>query len=130
LEVNGGLNLYALDGSPSDGSDPLGLAFFRGAKPGEAPTFKHKPNEVKIKDGKVQPTHGVSVFDNAQSVESKGFDAHEIDEATIPSTLQVKQRGKDPRHFEIMPKDPMTEEQFAEDLGKIKTKPAMTEKPH
>ena len=51
----------------------------------------------------MKPTHGVSVFDNPQSVSSKGFVPHEVDQATVPDTLQIKQRGADPAHYEIKP---------------------------
>jgi len=46
--------------------------------------------------------------------------------------LQIKQRGNDPKHFEIMPKEPMEPEKFKEDLAKIKTKPpeGINNKPH
>jgi hypothetical protein len=54
------------------------------------------------------------VFDNPQSVSSKGFVPHEVDQATLPKTLQIKQRGSDPAHYEIMPADGanLTPEQF------------------
>jgi RHS repeat-associated protein len=50
-----------------------GRDFFRGAKGADAPSFTPKPNEVKVDPatGTVSPTHGVSVFDNAESVASK-----------------------------------------------------------
>jgi hypothetical protein len=72
-------------------------------------------------DGNVQPTHGLSVFDNEASVTSKGFVAHEIDMSTVPDSLQVIQRGNDPKHFEIVPKKAMSEETFKAELDKIKT---------
>jgi hypothetical protein len=83
-----------------------GTKFFRGAKPGEAPNFTPKPNEFKVDraTGHVKDTHGVSVFDNPESVSSKGFVPHEIDQATIPESLRTIQRGKDPAHYEITPK--------------------------
>jgi hypothetical protein len=49
-------------------------AFFRGAKPGEAPSFSPRPNEFKVDaDGLLKPTHGVSEFDNPTSVTFKGI---------------------------------------------------------
>lgn len=53
--------------------------------------------------GNVQPTHGLSVFDNAESVSSKGFVPNEVDLDSVPDSLQIIQRGKDPTHFEITP---------------------------
>ena len=97
--------------------------FYRGAKPGEAPSFTPKPNEFKVDKatGTVKPTHGVSVFDNAESVSSKGFVPHKIDQSTIPDSLQIIQRGKDPRHFEITPKPGanLTPEQFSKACSQI-----------
>src|SRR6478736_3653175 len=53
LGLNGGFTLFGFGASPANQIDPLGLAFFRGSKSGEDPTFAPKPNETKIKDGKV-----------------------------------------------------------------------------
>jgi RHS repeat-associated protein len=91
LGLNGGFNLFGFGPSPSSDVDPLGLAFYRGAKSDTEPTFSPRPNEVKVRDGKVQPTHGVSVFDNEESVQKKGFEPHEIDESTVPATLKIEQ---------------------------------------
>ncbi len=97
--------------------DPWGLAkFFRGARPGQPPDFTPRHNEFRVDgaSGTVTPTHGVSLFHNPESVSSKGFVPHEIDMATVPDTLQIKQRGADPAHFEIMPANgaKLTPEQF------------------
>ena len=104
--------------------DPLGLVgcFFRGAKPGQEPTFEPRPSEFKVKDGLVQPTHGVSVFDNPTSVSSKGFVPHEVDPATVPESLKIQQRGTDPKHYEIMPREPMPEPDYKGALRQIRTK--------
>jgi RHS repeat-associated protein len=82
-----------------------GPSFYRGAKPGEAPSFEPRPNDFKVDPatGTVKPTHGVSVFDNPGSVTSKGFVPHEVDLWSVPPELQIIQRGADPAHFEIMP---------------------------
>lgn len=81
------------------------VAFFRGAKAGEAPSFVPRPSDFKVdaKSGFVKDTHGVSVFDNPLSVNSKGYVAHLVDKSSIPDSLRVIQRGNDPRHFEIVP---------------------------
>jgi RHS repeat-associated protein len=121
--------------NPHHEIDPLGLApctpgsarevpsFFRGARPSEAPSFVPRPNEFKIDPatGTVRPTHGVSVFDNPQSVSSKGFVPHEVDQSTISGELRVIQRGSDPRHYEIVPQaaTSLTPEQFTELLCRI-----------
>lgn len=82
-----------------------GPSFYRGAKPGEAPSLEPRPNDFKVDaaTGTVKPTHGVSVFDNPGSVTSKGFVPHEVDFASVPPELQIIQRGADAAHYEIVP---------------------------
>lgn len=75
-----------------------------------------------MRDGKVQPTHGVSVFDNPESCSCRGFVPHEIESESVSDNLQIIQRGKDPAHFEITPASSMTEDDYKGALGKIKTK--------
>jgi RHS repeat-associated protein len=84
-----------------------GPRYWRGSRGGQAPDFTPGPNEYRVdpNTGTVKPTHGVSVFDNPESVSAKGFQPHEVDQSTIPDTLQIKQRGTDPHHYEIMPKE-------------------------
>ncbi|WP_369371824.1 RHS repeat-associated core domain-containing protein [Promicromonospora sp. Populi] len=98
-------------------------SFFRGAKPGESPSFAPRPNEFKVdsETGFVRSTHGVSVFDNPQSVSSKNFVPHRIDLSTVPSELNIIQRGKDPRHYEIVPRPGinLTPQQFSACLSRI-----------
>lgn len=105
LGIAGGLTAFGFDGCPTSDVDPLGLStgFFRGGS-----SVEPKPGEYKIKDGLVQPTHGISVFSNPDKTAKWG--THEIE--SIPPELQIKQRGKDPEHYEIMPKEPMSEEQY------------------
>ena len=80
--------------------------YYRGAKPGTNPSFTPRTGDYKIDPvtGFVKDTHGVSVFDNASSVSSKGFVPHQIDMSSVPETLRVIQRGADPRHFEFVPR--------------------------
>lgn len=80
--------------------------YFRGARPGTSPSLVPRPGDFKIDPvtGLVKDTHGVSIFDNAGSVLSKGFEPHQIDLKSMPDTLRIIQRGADPRHFEITPK--------------------------
>ncbi|HYD78256.1 MAG TPA: RHS repeat-associated core domain-containing protein, partial [Paucimonas sp.] len=82
-----------------------GINFFRGAKPGAAPSFVPRENDFKVDPmtGFVKDTHGVSVFDNAASVSSKGFVPHQVDLNSVPDSLRIIQRGADPHHFEIVP---------------------------
>ena len=117
-------NFYAYVSDSNTMVDVFGLSFFRGARSGENVSFTPRPNDYKIdkETGLVKNTHGVSVFDNADSVTSKGFIANEIDMSTVPEDLVIKQRGADPKHYEIMPKDPMTEDSYKKSLSEIKCK--------
>lgn len=80
--------------------------FFRGARPGESPTFAPKPGEFKVdpETGSVLPERGRSVFDNPGSVSSRGFDPYPADSTTIPPELRAIQRGVDLRHYEVVPR--------------------------
>ena len=99
-----------------------GPSFYRGAKPGDAPSFEPRPNDFKVDPatGAVKPTHGVSVFDNPGSVTSKGFVPHEVDLSSVPPELRIVQRGADPAHFEIMPQvgADLTPEQYGSTRGR------------
>jgi RHS repeat-associated protein len=120
--------------NPYSRLDPLGLVggtYYRGSRAGESATFTARPNEFKVdpKTGFVRPTHGVSLFDNVQSIVGKGFTPNEVDPESVPDTLQIKQRGNDPRHYEIMPADnaKLTVEQYQSELARIGVKPSTTE---
>lgn len=88
--------------------------FFRGARAGEVPSFEPRAGEYKInkETGLVQPTHGVSVFNNPDSVSEKGFVPHEVQPDTVLDSLKIEQRGKDPNHYEIMPKEAMSDSDY------------------
>ncbi|WP_299390697.1 RHS repeat-associated core domain-containing protein [Pelagibius sp.] len=98
-------------------------SFYRGAAKGQVPDFKAASREYRVDPttGYVKDSHGVSVFDNPTSVRQKGFEPHEIDLNSIPAELQVKQRGLDPRHYEIRPRPgtKLTPEQYQEKLDCI-----------
>lgn len=98
-------------------------AFFRGARSGEPPSFAPRPNEFKVdrETGFVRDTHGVSVFDNPESVASKGFTPHQIDPSTVPDELRIIQQGQNPHHFEIVPQPGanLTPDGFAACLAQI-----------
>jgi len=44
-------------------------------------------------------THGVSVFNDLNEVTCRGFNAHKIDESSVPDTLKIQQRGQNKKHF-------------------------------
>lgn len=98
-------------------------SFYRGAR-GGGPSFVPKPNDYKVDPttGFVKETHGVSLFNNAGSIESRGFEPHGIDPASVPSTLRVIQRGRDLEHFEIVPAPGanLTPARYGEELSKIR----------
>jgi RHS repeat-associated protein len=83
--------------------------------------FTFKPNDVKLDaNGMVKPTHGVSLFSSAQKIPTK-FTVYRV--TSLPKELQIIQRGKDLQHFEIVPKRPMTPQDFQKALNQIKTEP-------
>ncbi|VWD18344.1 Rhs family protein [Burkholderia lata] len=123
IGLAGGINVFQYAPNPVQWIDPLGLAkYYRGAKAGSKPSFEPRPGEYKVRDGNVQPTHGVSVFDNPESCSCRGFVPHEVDFESVSEDLKIIQRGKDPAHFEIMPANPMAEGGYKSALGKIKVK--------
>ncbi|MFJ2746718.1 polymorphic toxin-type HINT domain-containing protein [Streptomyces sp. NPDC087297] len=97
--------------------------YYRGAK-GDGPSFAPKPNEYKVDPatGFVKETHGVSLFDNPGSITSRGFESHGVNPASMPDTLRVIQRGKDLRHYEIVPAPGanLTPARYVEELSKIR----------
>lgn len=74
-----------------------------------------RADEYKLKDGKVQPTHGVSVYSNAERVRKWG--AYQI--VSVPATLRIIQRGKDPEHFEIVPTEALSAAAFQAALAEV-----------
>jgi len=116
--------------------DPCGLlsSYYRGSKGTDPPHFiandpvyNHKGKQtggdykINKETGNVETTHGVSVFNNPGSVKIKGFTPHEIDKSTFSDKLEIKQRGSDPAHFEIVPKKTMPPAEYKAELAKIKT---------
>lgn len=83
--------------------------------------FIAKLNEVKIdqKTGFIKPTNGISVHLDPNKVRRFGGAYKIID---LPDTLKIIQRGRDPQHYEIIPRTAnlLTFEQFNEELRKIK----------
>jgi RHS repeat-associated protein len=118
-------NFYASTKDSLTWIDPFGLdPYFRGAKGTDTPSFAPKPNEYKIDKttGLVKPTHGVSLFDNKASITKNGYVPSEVDLTTVSDKLQIKQRGNDIKHFEIMPKNAMSEADYKAELAKVKCK--------
>jgi hypothetical protein len=79
-------------------------------------TPKYHLGEVKIRNGMVQPTRGVSLELDAADAEKHGV-AHQV--KSIPDELEIVQQGKRPGHHEIRPKVEMTVERFEELLQQV-----------
>ncbi len=133
LGLAAGPNPHTYVRNPTYWVDPLGLMgcesgqqFYRGAKAGEEPTFSPRPNEYRVDPGTgtVKGTHGVSVFDNPESVSARGFVPHEIDPESVPGELGFIQRGRDLTHYEIVPSPDasLTPGQYVDLLSRIKTR--------
>lgn len=90
---------------------PNGRPIYRGGS-----DLTPKPGELRIKDGIVQPKRGISHNIDPAKVERYGG-AHQVE--SIPDTLKFEQIGPDPGHYELMPKMPMSLEQFLQELGKV-----------
>jgi RHS repeat-associated protein len=127
LGLAGGYALYGYVDDPLTWIDPLGLMeVFRGGT-ADSVHFVVRPNEYKIdkQSGLVKPAgdpyaRGLSVFDNPESIKAKGFVPYRVVPSSIPSTLAIEQRGRDPRHFEILPRAPVTPEQYQQELHKLR----------
>jgi RHS repeat-associated protein len=111
------------DDKCESGAPNNGQQFYRGAKGGDQPSFEPRANEFKVdpETGLVRGTHGVSVFDNPDSVSSKGFTPHQIDPCSVPDELDIIQRGQDPSHYEIVPREGagLTPDEFGACLSQI-----------
>jgi hypothetical protein len=88
-------------------------AFYRGGK-----SLKPKPGEVRIdpRTGLLQPTHGVSVYDRPDGLDRFGG-AFEV--VSLPDTLKVIQRGRDPHHYEIVPAQATPPEEYEQALDQV-----------
>ncbi len=76
-------------------------AFYRGAPPGENPSFTLKPGEYRVTGA--SQVRGLSVFNNPEAVASRGMVPFEVDQSTVSDALSIEQRGGNLEHFEIVP---------------------------
>lgn len=96
----------------SEGLNVIRIAIYRGGK-----SMKIKPGEIRLdSNGMVKSTHGVSCNLSAAGLGKFGG-ANRIKK--IPEGLKVIQRGKDPDHLEIVPREPMSPERFQQLLDQI-----------
>ena len=105
LTVDGVHDFYVTTGASTILVHNNSCSYFRGGSEGKSPSFEPNAGEFRTDPdtGLVKPTHGVSVFDNPESVVSKGYVPYEVDLSTVQKGLQIAQRGLDPAHYEIMP---------------------------
>jgi hypothetical protein len=90
---------------------------FRG---GDDLTPKYRLGEVKIRNGMVQPTRGVSLELDAADAARHGA-PHRV--KSIPDELEIVQQGKRPGHHEIRPETEMPVERFEELLKQVVLEP-------
>jgi hypothetical protein len=81
-------------------------------------SLQPKPGEVRVDPatGLLRTTHGISVFDRPDNLERFGG-AYQV--LSIPDTLRIIQRGRDPHHFEIVPVVPMSQAEYEDALKQI-----------
>jgi RHS repeat-associated protein len=101
----------AIGGGGSGGDWDEGPNFYRGGT-----DVTPKPNEVRIKNGLVQTTHGISVFSNPAKI-PKRFGVYRL--VSLPQSLQIIQRGQDPEHYEVTPRTPMPLADYVNELNRI-----------
>jgi hypothetical protein len=66
--------------------------------------------------GLLRTTHGVSVYDRPDGLDRFGG-VYRV--GSLPATLKVVQRGRDPHHFEIVPAHPMTFAEYEDALRQV-----------
>ena len=119
VHVSGGSRrtLTAKDVTPGAEIDPSAVNVFRGGS-----SLRLKPGEAKVDKatGLVKTTHGPSLDVDAAAMDKFGG-AHRID--SVPTDLRILQRGKNLGHFEVVPREAMTQERFQELIGQIKMSP-------
>lgn len=96
--------------------------YYRG---GNSFTVKDRDIKVDPQTGLVKTTHGLSIHTEAEKMEKFGG-AFKI--VHLPNELQIIQRGNDKNHFEIVPKQQMSREDFQKYLNQIKTERATADK--
>ncbi len=110
----------ALAGTGSAGNQGQSVVYYRG---GNGFTLKDKDIKYDPQTGQVKTTHGLSIHAEADKVANFGG-AYKI--VSIPKELQIIQRGKDKNHFEIVPKQQMSKEDFQKHLNQIITEKVNT----
>ena len=89
------------------------LSFYRGGmslSPRKIDVSIHRQTSL------LQPTRGISVFSRPDGLERFGG-AFQV--TNVPPELQIIQIGRDPTHYEIVPAQPMTWQDYEDALAKI-----------
>ncbi|WP_437297527.1 PAAR-like domain-containing protein [Sorangium sp. So ce426] len=116
LGIQGGRNLFSIDGSPTNVVDPLGLTtdVYRGGDSLEVKSGEYKPRRSESDNS----GRGISLWNTSERVERFGG-AYKV--THVPDTLEIAQRGQNKDHYEIIAKKPgMTPEQYQEEVRKVK----------
>lgn len=106
LPPNGGASSGPYRGKPGEVIDPTAVDVYRGGQ-----SLEIKPGDVKVVNGLVQPTHGMSLDTDPSGLARFGGVSKV---KSIPGELQVMQRGRRETHFEVVAKQPMTPERYQE----------------
>ena len=93
--------------------DPTKVDVFRGGM-----DMTIKPGDIKVDrlTGQVEPTHGLSLDTDPASLARFGG-AYKV--KSVPDELQIMQRGRRDTHFEIVPKHPMSPDNYQELVSQI-----------
>jgi RHS repeat-associated protein len=92
-----------------------GRTIYRGGK-----TFTVGPNDVKVdENGIVKAGRGISMSTNRQAMINR-FGAATPIRNNLPQGLLIRQQGKDPNHYEIIPGEPMTLKRYTDLIQSIR----------
>jgi hypothetical protein len=99
-------------GQPGEIIDPSAVPVYRGGQ-----SLDLKPGDIRVgKDGLVQTTHGISLDTDPSCLAPFGGARRVV---SVPDGLQIKQRGRRPTHFEVVPKKPLTPDHYKELVRQI-----------
>lgn len=95
--------------------------YFRGG-----PSLTARPIDIRIDPttGLVRPGRGVSVFSEPDGLERFGG-AFEV--TSVPAELTLIQTGRNPKHYELAPAEPMSMADFTAALARVVLEPVQPE---
>jgi RHS repeat-associated protein len=120
--LRGGANVFSYAPNAVSWLDPLGLTtFYRGGESLEPRTMRDGRSEFVSPNPETgRKARGISLHTDPTKVERYGG-AYRV--TSIPPELTIEQRGRDPEHYELVARGPMTEEQYREALTKVEIEP-------